>query len=1122
MKRTSKVIALLLSLAMVLSVCGMLTVFAEGEYTVKTGTNNMIRIENAAEHLEAAAGVARTYEFNVPANGEYYVILGKALKADAEGKYDKGIPLSLKFYQDAEPDGQVLDYTLSDGVEEHVNCPVERVGNNIAMSVALTEGTWKLDLTAETETNFYYIELRDTRLQIAEEKNVISPFDFNGGNLDPMHVNEQVAFGYKQTPPPEEYTLVGNYLDDSIFDQSTTDSYRKYRFIHIKNGCNAQYELDVKTAGYYQISAFLNLWTKTYPTTTTLTVNVDGKTVSDLSYIKESNETPDKLIPSRTIYLSEGSHTLQLANNSSCGAYVYYITAEQVDPNKVVKVDDNLTRIEFAKNDNGATLNSTDGLSVTKTLDLIGGTYAVFVKKPVEFYGSECVYDVTFSQSGVEPSHVSVAAATNTDSKNKGFSYERVGDAKGTIFTVPDGSVEFTLAVSKDCDVEYIDIRRLDLPLTGGKQAIAVADFSYVNALTDAHCSQQFGSGKTEHVLLDYPVIGDYFSSKITPAQKYFPIHLSQGATVGYTVDVAQTGWYQFGVLISTYKSNGMLALYADDNLVDSVTYAYTIDPQPDLAYTYNAVYLTEGRHTIKLAGTVGGIYLYRFTTEKLEGDPVYEFSGGSATVMQSGMNSEASMDGEFRVLNAGDTVSFKLNNSYTDPQGKNEYELKLAVDTSAVSDAALDIKIGETLYENILVGGKNGEVSGGTIVLPEGESEIVITSKAEGIKFKSFSVVETVITSNENGNTMLPFLRASTISEGVTPDAAGSASFTAEQFVEFDVNVVADGTYMVRMKAKSPQTGFTVYVDDVDYTDSQYLNTEDKSCVNNSKNNVMLKNAATNISLTKGMHKIKIVFHDVDNEAVTHKVDEIYLRRLDKTVSSTAPIQLGTWDYKTINIPPYWSLPAQVHQGSTYKGDELYNNIVFMGEVAVTYEFNVAESGFYKISNFGCGPDGATQMSSYSIDGGIKTSETEFAYIGEGGDKIVENIYLDYAFLTEGMHTLTIYASAPSAQAVRMNMTKITWVSDISEVRYDRDNRMVSFASSQLDLTADATLYIAAYNGNQLVGINMVDVKAGTKAIKLSAMVKSAPNKVKVFAFDANLKPLLAALEASGEDIIQ
>ena len=47
MKRTSKVIALLLSLAMVLSVCGVLTVFAEGEYTVKTGTNNMIRIENA-------------------------------------------------------------------------------------------------------------------------------------------------------------------------------------------------------------------------------------------------------------------------------------------------------------------------------------------------------------------------------------------------------------------------------------------------------------------------------------------------------------------------------------------------------------------------------------------------------------------------------------------------------------------------------------------------------------------------------------------------------------------------------------------------------------------------------------------------------------------------------------------------------------------------------------------------------------------------------------------------------------------------------------------------------------------------------------------------------------------
>ncbi len=1117
MKRISKVIALLLSLAMVLSVCGMLTVFAEGEYTVKTGTNNMIRIENAAEHRGVSAGVARAYEFDVPAGGEYYVILGKA--PNAENKFDIGTNVSLSFTQ-GEDSPQVLEYTFNQGMKQTVQAPVERVGNNVAMNVILKQGACTLSLTAETETNIYYIELRDTRLQITGEKQAVSSFDFKSGKIDGEHVNEQVAYGTGLSYP-DGYTLVGNYLDET-FDQSTTENNRKVRYIHLNKNCNAEYDIDVQQAGYYQISTMMSLWTDKYPTTTTLTVNVDGSKVSDLSFIKESNETPNKLIPSRTVYLTEGSHTLQFANTSGTGAYVYFITAEQVDPNKVVKVDDNLTRIEFAKNDNGATLNSTDGLSVTKTLDLIGGTYAVFVKKPVEFYGSECVYDVTFSQSGVEPSHVSVAAATNTDSKNKGFSYERVGDAKGTIFTVPDGSVEFTLAVSKDCDVEYIDIRRLDLPLTGGKQAIAVADFSYVNALTDAHCSQQFGTGKPEHVLLDYPVIGDYFSSKITPAQKYFPIHLSQGATVGYTVDVAQTGWYQFGVAINTYKSNGILSLYADDNLIDAVTYTYTTTPQPDLEYTYNAAYLTAGRHTIKLAGTVGGIYLYRFTTEKLEGDPVYEFSGGSATVMQSGMNSEASMDGEFRVLNAGDTVSFKLNNSYTDPQGKNEYELKLAVDTSAVSDAALDIKIGETLYENILIGGKNGEVSGGTIVLPEGESEIVITSKAEEIKFKSFSVVETVITSNENGNTMLPFLRASTISEGVTPDAAGSASFTAEQFVEFDVNVVADGAYMVRMNAKSPQTGFTVYVDEEDCTDSQYLNVEDPASVSNSKNGVMLKNAATNLHLSKGIHKIKIVFHDVDNEAITHTVNSIYLRRLDKTVSSTTSIQLGTWDYMKLVTRGSWSLPAQVNQGSTYKGDELYSNIVFMGEVAVTYEFNVAESGFYKISNFGCGPDGATQMSSYSIDGGIKISETEFAYIGEGGDKIVENIYLDYAFLTAGTHTLTIYATMPSAQAVRMNMTKITWVSDISEVRYDKDNRMVSFASSQLDLTEDATLYIAAYNGNQLAGINMVDVKAGTKAIKLSAMVKSAPDKVKILALDANLKPLLAAIEASGEDIIQ
>lgn len=1120
MKRMSKLLAMLMSLAMVLSVCGMTAVFAEGEYEAVYGTNNMIRIELGADYRTFEAGVFRTFEFDVPEDGTYYAILSKVLRDDAEGKYDRDIPVSLNFYQNDASDGQVLNYTLSSDIEQNANCAIERVGNNVAMNVDLTQGTWKLDLTAESATGFNYIELRDTRLKLPAEKLYISPFDFKAANLGPYHVNEQVAFGYKQTPPPSDYTLVGNYLDEAIFDQSTTAELNKYRFIHIQNGSSADYEIDVETAGYYQISTYVNLYAKTYPASASLTVNVDGAAVSELPFTKESEGTPDTLIPSRAIYLSEGTHTLQFKNTSGTGMYVFYILAEPVDANKVVKVDDNFTRIEFAKQEGKATLNSEDGLSVTKTVDLVGGTYAVFVKKPVEFYGDDCVYNVTFSQEGSDPVNVSVAAATNTDSKNKGFSYERVGDTKGTTFTVPDGEVEFTLAVSKDCDVEYIDLRRLDLPLTGGKQAIAVADFSYVDGLNSPHCSQQFGTGNPSHVLPDYPLIGDYFSNKITPSQKYYPIHLSKDATVGYTVDVEQAGWYRFGVVINTYKSNGILSLYNDDNLVDSVTYTYTTDPQPDLTYTYNAAYLSAGRHTIKLNASVGGIYLYRFTTEKLEGDPVYEFAGGSATVMQSGMNSEADIDGEFRVLNQGDTVSFKLSNVYEDPQGKNEYTLKLAVDTAAVPDAAVDVKIGETVYPDMLIGGKNGDVTGGTIVVPEGESEVVITSKTDGVKLKSVSLIETVITSNELGNTMLSILRASEISEGVTPDAAGSASFTAEQFVTFDVNITAAGAYMVRMNAKSPQTGFTVYVDDEDYTDSQYLEVNEANAVNNSKNQTMVKNAATNIHLTEGLHTIKVVFHDVDSEAVTHTVNEIYLRRVDKTVDSTTPIQIGTLDYIVIDIPTTgWNLAAQHGQGSTYKGDELYGNVVFMGNVSITYEFNVAETGFYKISNFGGGPEGATQKSTYAIDGGSKVSETEFTYVGENADKIAEYVYNDYAYLTEGKHTLTIYATDPSEQAVRMNMTKIEWVADVEKLNYNENTMEVSYQTTSLNAAADATVYIAAYAGNRLVGIGLAEVKAGDTILNLTADVTKAPDKVKILTLDANLKPLTAEKAFGAED---
>lgn len=217
-----------------------------------------------------------------------------------------------------------------------------------------------------------------------------------------------------------------------------------------------------------------------------------------------------------------------------------------------------------------------------------------------------------------------------------GYRYERVGNI-AEVRVALTANTEYTLSVKREAalaDFQYIDLRCLTLPITGGKQAVASADFTSFSTTTAAHVNEQLNYN-TVALPEGYKLIGDYvasdeITSKIT-GPRY--IHITGGSYATYTLDVQKAGYYRLTYKTRTWKDNKVtkagdsfsfnIPFVVDGETKDTLVWSQTLTSagQELNALDLKAVpvYFSQGTHTVKLGPATDGSYAYHILLEELE-----------------------------------------------------------------------------------------------------------------------------------------------------------------------------------------------------------------------------------------------------------------------------------------------------------------------------------------------------------------------------------------------------------------------------------------------------------------------------------------------------------------------
>ena len=94
--------------------------------------------------------------------------------------------------------------------------------------------------------------------------------------------------------------------------------------------------------------------------------------------------------------------------------------------------------------------------------------------------------------------------------------------------------------------------------------------------------------------------------------------------------------------------------------------------------------------------------------------------------------------------------------------------------------------------------------------------------------------------------------------------------------------------------------------------------------------------------------------------------------------------------------------------------------------------------------------------------------------------------------------------------------------VSAESNARYDAETKTVTYSASELDISENATVYLAAYSQKEMVGLAAQNVTPGGSVSEMSAKVTKKPERIKVLVFGSQYEPLMAptvfGFKASGE----
>ncbi len=233
----------------------------------------------------------------------------------------------------------------------------------------------------------------------------------------------------------------------------------------------------------------------------------------------------------------------------------------------------------------------------------------------------------------------------------EGFQYERVGNISELKATLTAGT-NYTLSVSREATLStlnYVDLRCLTIPITGGKQAIASEDATVFTTTTPAHVNEQLNYGNTA-LPEGYSLIGDYtdtsvFASSNRNVPRY--IHISKDTYAEYKLDIQKEGWYRVYYNTSTWVDTKTVT--AGDKYSFKVPFSVDGEEKETLVWSFTAtadgqspetrllktlpVQFNKGEHTIKFGNATAGSYAYHILMEEL---PDYDPEEDATVVMDT------------------------------------------------------------------------------------------------------------------------------------------------------------------------------------------------------------------------------------------------------------------------------------------------------------------------------------------------------------------------------------------------------------------------------------------------------------------------------------------------------
>ena len=302
----------------------------------------------------------------------------------------------------------------------------------------------------------------------------------------------------------------------------------------------------------------------------------------------------------------------------------------------------------------------------------------------------------------------------------EGFQYERVGNISELKATLTAGT-NYTLSVSREAtlsSLNYVDLRCLTIPITGGKQAIASEDASVFSTTTAAHVNEQLNYGNTA-LPEGYSLIGDYtdksvFASSNRNVPRY--IHISKDTYAEYKLDIQKEGWYRVYYNTSTWVDTKTVK--AGDKYSFKVPFSKDGEEKETLIWSFTAtadgqspetrllkaspVYFTAGEHTIKFGPTTNGSYAYHILMEEL---PDYDPDAETVVTMDTvpvevdGTLSRYELETPITLSSTGNTYVFTFAPKVTGEYAffyHNAGPAKSQPMTISVSEAG-----GEKLFEN-------------------------------------------------------------------------------------------------------------------------------------------------------------------------------------------------------------------------------------------------------------------------------------------------------------------------------------------------------------------------------------------------------------------------------------